>query len=758
MKRFMFGVLMAVLVIPVMQADGPESFMMHRGSKAKSHATLVKSEKFGAKHRMSKGSTYWDFEDASQLDDWTFVDNDGDGFNWEYHNNYGLEYGLMSCFSGDGMMRSLSYSLEESSVLFPDNWMISPIVELGGTLRFWSRGQDPVFCQEVFAVYVCVGDPTDLDNFIKISPDYKATDEYLQYKFDLTPYQGQMGCFAIRHYNVSDMFMLNIDDVWLDTNEVCVPDPTTPENLTVVPTAETALVSWVEYDDSRWNLRYREYHHQYFWIFDSSAGADDWITIDADGDGYNWNIGPQNGNIVFYSESDHNGMYLRPDDWLISPEVPLNGELLFRAKSFSPQFFDNFAVYVTTGDVNDISSYVLISSELIAAPYDETQFIFDLGQFGGQMGHFAIRHYDSNDLYGLSVDNILLNLPGEEPFEWNYVYDLNATNCTIEGLTPETNYEVQVQALNNNNVESSWTESVLFTTLAGELPPITPAPNMNFGEEIDDNGLNHGIVVIEPIEGCDIYYRIGVSDDNGEWVFGDWMEYLEPINFNEPGYYQIEAYAITDGSEESPHVIIFFVFSYNPTWYDQWLILKDKNGNLNWNKLEQDVDGNYVTTVTLDYATYGGYRPGIDPVRQVSFYYMLDGDQFGADEPMKQTQLGNALVNPLELMSGNDYTLPVGYTYTLGVTNMDGYYYVFAAQGTKVDGNPADYADDVTSYMGDADGDGVITITDVVRIIDYILSPDDTIIDLYGADCNNDGVVSISDAVALIDYILYKTW
>ena len=89
---------------------------------------------------------------------------------------------------------------------------------------------------------------------------------------------------------------------------------------------------------------------------------------------------------------------------------------------------------------------------------------------------------------------------------------------------------------------------------------------------------------------------------------------------------------------------------------------------------------------------------------------------------------------------------------------MDGYYYVYAAQGTKVDGNPADYADDVTSYMGDADGDGVITITDVVRIIDYILSPDDTIIDLYGADCNNDGVVSISDAVALIDYILYKTW
>ena len=35
---------MAVLVIPVMQADGPESFMIHRGSTVKSHAALVKNE------------------------------------------------------------------------------------------------------------------------------------------------------------------------------------------------------------------------------------------------------------------------------------------------------------------------------------------------------------------------------------------------------------------------------------------------------------------------------------------------------------------------------------------------------------------------------------------------------------------------------------------------------------------------------------------------------------------------------------------
>ncbi len=57
-----------------------------------------------------------------------------------------------------------------------------------------------------------------------------------------------------------------------------------------------------------------------------------------------------------------------------------------------------------------------------------------------------------------------------EPAEWVYANDLTDTEYTIEGLTPETQYEVQVQAsrtLGEGEPDTSeWTESTLFTTLA----------------------------------------------------------------------------------------------------------------------------------------------------------------------------------------------------------------------------------------------------------------------------------------------------
>lgn len=56
--------------------------------------------------------------------------------------------------------------------------------------------------------------------------------------------------------------------------------------------------------------------------------------------------------------------------------------------------------------------------------------------------------------------------------------------------------------------------------------------------------------------------------------------------------------------------------------------------------------------------------------------------------------------------------------------------------------------------MGDANGDGNITITDAVAVVDYILgNPSETF--FFGAaDVNGDGKVNITDAVAIVDIIL----
>ena len=55
---------------------------------------------------------------------------------------------------------------------------------------------------------------------------------------------------------------------------------------------------------------------------------------------------------------------------------------------------------------------------------------------------------------------------------------------------------------------------------------------------------------------------------------------------------------------------------------------------------------------------------------------------------------------------------------------------------------------------GDANGDGKVSITDAVVIVDYILSDGQTPLVPAAADMNGDGKISISDAVDVVDLIL----
>ena len=62
------------------------------------------------------------------------------------------------------------------------------------------------------------------------------------------------------------------------------------------------------------------------------------------------------------------------------------------------------------------------------------------------------------------------------------------------------------------------------------------------------------------------------------------------------------------------------------------------------------------------------------------------------------------------------------------------------------------YAQD-SGVRGDVNGDGKVSIADVTAVINYLLSGDDSAIDLSAADVDDNGVVKISDVTALI-YIL----
>ena len=452
----------------------------------------------------TRGGYLWDFETDESLAGWMTYDADGDGYSWEIDNYYSYNGGTYS-------LTSRSYY---GGALSPDNWLISPTVSLDGILSIFTENYLSSWPDKIM-VYVYVGeftDVADLDYFVPISEFIEPGQEWEEHTFDLSEYEGATGCFAIRHYDCYDQFRILVDYISLGTLE---PKPTTPEDVTVEPGTNDAAVMWTDEDDAMWNLRYRVYTEPTggFWDFEEEAAYDyslpgGWTCIDADGDGYEWYHLNQSGGFQTHSGYGHltsasyaNYTGLNPDNWLVSPEVTLTGNLSFWACGQDPSYAaEHFTVYVTTGDPNDLDGYVAISDEIIANG-EITEYVFDLSEYEGQTGYVAIRHHNCYDQFRLNIDDVQIGEPAEEA-EWIYVYGLTDTNYFIEGLFENTTYEVQVQACNENQEESDWTESVIFTTTQKtsiqEISADVKGDNRYYnmmGQEVDGNNLPAGIYI-----------------------------------------------------------------------------------------------------------------------------------------------------------------------------------------------------------------------------------------------------------------------
>ena len=132
------------------------------------------------------------------------------------------------------------------------------------------------------------------------------------------------------------------------------------------------------------------------------------------------------------------------------------------------------------------------------------------------------------------------------------------------------------------------------------------------------------------------------------------------------------------------------------TYPGYWLIMIDEYGNEHPYQLNEGSDGSYTTTVTLGYNPWGEFY--WDPSKsdaeneanrpQVPFYYIIDDVVYGAENALQPTAMGEAAnteSNPLFAGATEMYTVPVGYSYTLGVyvnPNSDEKY-VYCAQGPR---------------------------------------------------------------------------
>ena len=148
---------------------------------------------------------------------WTLIDADGDGMNWISTYDAGAVQNI-SGYNNTGCMVSMSWY--NGDVLYPDNYMVTPKLYIndGATLTWKVAAQDADYPEEHYAVLIGT---LENGNFVSrgtlfeetFSGNAKTPTAYYDRSVDLSSYKGQSLYIAFRHYNCSDMFYLNIDNV-----------------------------------------------------------------------------------------------------------------------------------------------------------------------------------------------------------------------------------------------------------------------------------------------------------------------------------------------------------------------------------------------------------------------------------------------------------------------------------------------------------------------------------------------------------------
>ena len=360
-----------------------------------------------------------DFNDGIFPEGWTTIDADGDGHNWVLDTECESAYGYNQSnagFNGSHMILSGSYHKTEGA-LHPDNYLVSPKVTLrsGSTFSFYAGAQDYQYPAEHFGVFVSDNDTTDWTMVQEWTMTAKGASgnrgagrdgntrdqgNWHQYTVDLSAYAGRK-YIAIRHFDCTDKFFLNVDNIRLGD-----PEPGTSFSQN----------------------------------FNNSVLPEGWTTIDADGDGYNWVLTNQMAAYGYNSNNDGHygtvgmtsGSYhgsvgaLTPDNYLVTPKVNLvqGSTFSFWACAQDADYpAEHFGVYVSD---NGTSGWTKVEEWTMTAKGASGnkgngrdgntrdignwyQYTVDLSAYAGEK-YIAIRHFNCSDEFFLEVDDILLTV------------------------------------------------------------------------------------------------------------------------------------------------------------------------------------------------------------------------------------------------------------------------------------------------------------------------------------------------------------
>lgn len=146
--------------------------------------------------------------DTEIPDNWSNIDNDGDGEMWFIYDLADVPH------SGDACLASASWT-STAGALTPDNWLISPEIEISESseLHFWAAAQDPAYPADHYSVKIS-SEGTDLAYFTdEIYSETLEDDVWHEVVIDLNEYIGETINIAWQHHDVTDMFYMKIDDI-----------------------------------------------------------------------------------------------------------------------------------------------------------------------------------------------------------------------------------------------------------------------------------------------------------------------------------------------------------------------------------------------------------------------------------------------------------------------------------------------------------------------------------------------------------------
>ena len=699
-----------------------------------------------------------DFEDGMP-NGWTMFDNDDDEPNWTYSD--GEKKGM--AHSGNCCMYSASY-INNYGAMEPDNWLVSPPLTLSGTMKVWLKGQDGDEYREHFAIYLSLtgnskNDFVDekgnlINTVITLVPETETTCEYQEYTADLSAYNGQnkTGYIAIRHFNCYDEFYLVLDDFsiyddnaggeWMtmlastsgtttitdlepdtdyeyqveyqyDGKTFYTPTATlTTLNANIAPfdlsatgiTANTAIINWTGYGDS-YNLFYNKGGEAKVTlsvpndIWDDGSGYQ--MLLDANHNTFG-NIIPESGGLTTSGDAlDEIYDYFEC-------KIPENADGNLGTKNVVDGTNGNKSVTITI----PAGTYDWCITN--PSPNDRVWIASEKGNVGGRQDDFVFeggKHYtftvtlDPDDGSHDHVDMTIENDTSLDPGDVTTITGITTTSYTLSDLTALTNYIVYVQTVVGEK-SSEWS-SMLFSTLDAT----------NIG--LLDDGDNSGVIAanIGQQRNVTLVGRTFYKDNN-------WNTLCLP-------------FAVTDGDETDG-------VTFSGTLLEGATVLTFDNATFE----------NSALTLNFKEVTV------LDPGKPYLIKWANNSEQ-------------PTIVNPVFNGVTISNTTTSENVVTSGIVSFKGQYAplnISENNGETIfylgSGNTFYYPNDamtigscrayfqINTNLGDVNGDGTISVTDMTMIVDYILGESNDNFIVENADINCDGSISVADVMALVNIIL----